>query len=383
MAQYTGVNWRTGTVFDSSWQRSLPYSFKIGRDPEPGHTGLGPGTRGRRPSAAGSCWSSRRRRLRPCRPVAGRHQGHGHPRLRRGHHQCREPRLRRQADRKGRGGSGAGGGRGRHCTGPGHRQTGRARHAASRPVARLVWVAGFTAAAVALFAAYIRLSATYPVNSDGANIVLMSSDMLHGNLLLHGWWMSDVSFYTTELPEYVLIGAIRGHQPRRDAHRGRADLHAGAGAHGPAGQGTSAGQSGEGAAARPGDRGRDHAGAAAWRGHLRPAAVGRAHRHRGAHPGRLADAGPGRAPRWYVPVIAGVVLAWAMVADSLVLVAAIVPLALVATARASAGPRTALRAAWYELSLAGAASPRPASRGWRSRPSAPPAATPSTRSRSA
>jgi FKBP-type peptidyl-prolyl cis-trans isomerase len=33
VVQYTGVNWRTGTVFDSSWQRSLPYSFKIGATP--------------------------------------------------------------------------------------------------------------------------------------------------------------------------------------------------------------------------------------------------------------------------------------------------------------------------------------------------------------
>ena len=33
VAQYTGVNWRTGQVFDSSWQRSLPYSFKIGASP--------------------------------------------------------------------------------------------------------------------------------------------------------------------------------------------------------------------------------------------------------------------------------------------------------------------------------------------------------------
>jgi len=33
VAQYTGVNWRTGSVFDSSWERSLPYSFKIGATP--------------------------------------------------------------------------------------------------------------------------------------------------------------------------------------------------------------------------------------------------------------------------------------------------------------------------------------------------------------
>jgi peptidylprolyl isomerase len=33
VAQYVGVNWRTGKVFDSSWSRSLPYSFKIGANP--------------------------------------------------------------------------------------------------------------------------------------------------------------------------------------------------------------------------------------------------------------------------------------------------------------------------------------------------------------
>ena len=37
--------------------------------------------------------------------------------------------------------------------------------------------------------------------------------MLHGNLLLHGWHLSDVSFYTTELPEYVLVELVRGLNP--------------------------------------------------------------------------------------------------------------------------------------------------------------------------
>src|ERR1700730_18111426 len=46
---------------------------------------------------------------------------------------------------------------------------------------------------------------TVAVNSDGAGNALQAWDMLHGNLLLHGWTLSDVSFYTTELPEYMLV----------------------------------------------------------------------------------------------------------------------------------------------------------------------------------
>ncbi len=33
VVQYTGVNWRTGQVFDSSWQRGQPLSFRIGATP--------------------------------------------------------------------------------------------------------------------------------------------------------------------------------------------------------------------------------------------------------------------------------------------------------------------------------------------------------------
>jgi hypothetical protein len=65
-------------------------------------------------------------------------------------------------------------------------------------------------AGVVLFAAYLQTSRTQQVNSDGASQALQAWDMLHGNLLLHGWWLSDVSFYTTELPEYMLVEAVRG-----------------------------------------------------------------------------------------------------------------------------------------------------------------------------
>src|ERR1700683_3828722 len=75
---------------------------------------------------------------------------------------------------------------------------------------RLLASAAVALAAAALFAAYLRVSRSYPENSDEANILLMSWDMLHGNVLLHGWYLSDVSFYPTELPQYALLEAIIG-----------------------------------------------------------------------------------------------------------------------------------------------------------------------------
>jgi hypothetical protein len=72
-------------------------------------------------------------------------------------------------------------------------------------------VAGPAAAAcVALFAGYLRMSSTVATNSDGAANALQAWDMLHGNLLLRGWHLSDVAFYTTELPEYMLVELVRG-----------------------------------------------------------------------------------------------------------------------------------------------------------------------------
>jgi len=58
---------------------------------------------------------------------------------------------------------------------------------------------------VVLFDAYLHLSKTYPENSDEANILLMANDMLHGNVYLSGWNVSDVPFITTELPEITLL----------------------------------------------------------------------------------------------------------------------------------------------------------------------------------
>ena len=64
-----------------------------------------------------------------------------------------------------------------------------------------------------LFALYLCQSRAAPFNSDGAANVLQGRAMVTGNPLLRGWWTSDVSFYTTELPEYALVTAIRGLSP--------------------------------------------------------------------------------------------------------------------------------------------------------------------------
>ena len=75
---------------------------------------------------------------------------------------------------------------------------------------RWLQAAGWAVFAAALFTVYLRLSRTQPENSDQANILLTASDMLHGNLLLHGWYLTDVSFYTTELPQYALLEIFFG-----------------------------------------------------------------------------------------------------------------------------------------------------------------------------
>jgi hypothetical protein len=73
------------------------------------------------------------------------------------------------------------------------------------PARRLLIAAAAVLAVALLFLAYLRVSRTYPENSDESNDLLMAWDMLHGNVLLHGWYLSDVSFITTELPQYALL----------------------------------------------------------------------------------------------------------------------------------------------------------------------------------
>jgi hypothetical protein len=53
---------------------------------------------------------------------------------------------------------------------------------------------------MALFAFFLKISFAASVNSDGANIALQGWDLLHGNVLLHGWITGDAPYYTLEVP---------------------------------------------------------------------------------------------------------------------------------------------------------------------------------------
>jgi hypothetical protein len=75
---------------------------------------------------------------------------------------------------------------------------------------RLVSVITVAALTIGLFWAYLLQSRTEAANSDSAGMVLQGWDLLHGNLLLRGWFMADVSFYTFEIPVDGLISVIYG-----------------------------------------------------------------------------------------------------------------------------------------------------------------------------
>jgi hypothetical protein len=210
--------------------------------------------------------------------------------------------------------------------------------------------AGYALAGVFLFCVYLRLSGTQAENADMANILLMASDMRHGNLLLSGWHMSDVSFYTTELPQYALLEFFLGAR-MVTAHVAAAMTYtltlllAVLLAKG--------GTSGREATVRvtivggmmlaPQPSGGVYA---------LDLAVG----HIGTSvPLLLTWLLLDRArPRWWVPVLAAVLLAWVGVADPIVEIAGLAPLALVCVIRITRDLARG-KLGWYEPSLAAAA----------------------------
>jgi len=223
---------------------------------------------------------------------------------------------------------------------------------AGRPTARGLLVAGgWTLAAIAGFAVYLRLAGTRAVNSDGASQALQGWDMLHGNLLLRGWTTTDVSFFTTEVPQYALVELVHGlHQSVVHIAAAMtytlvlllAALLA---------KGTTTGRE---AAVR----------IAIGVGIMLAPQLASGTNELLSSPDHIGTSVPllvilliidrGQRPRWWLPVLVSALLAWAELADSVVLLAAIIPLALVCAFRV-ARARPGLSARWYEIALAGGA----------------------------
>ena len=234
---------------------------------------------------------------------------------------------------------------------------------------RLAWAWGtalFAVAVIVLWIAYLHVSRTQRVESDGASNALQAWDMLHGNLLLRGWTVTDVSFYTTELPQYLIVEAIRGlnadvlHVAAALSYALLVPLAA------VLAKGRATGREAvvrmviaAGILVAP------EPGAGVFIVLFQPDHIGT------QVPMLLTWLVLDRAPRrWYTPVLMGILLTWIGIADKIVLLIGVLPLVLVCAARALRAwrhampwrdmPRQAwrpdgLRAAWFEISLAVAA----------------------------
>ena len=226
--------------------------------------------------------------------------------------------------------------------------------------------AAYLIAGLIMLVVYVRLSMTYGLNSDSANILLMGNDLLHGNLLLHKWFSSDVSFYPTELVQYALLIAIFG-------------LHAQT-AHIAAGLTYTLTFLLAVALARAGATGRVALIRTLIAGGIMLApsfglgvfALDLSVGHIGTSVpllltwlllDRVGPVGAGQVrSRWWVPAVTALLLAWVLLADPIVLVVGLLPLgvaAIILSARtfclAGGSWLSRLRAAWYPLSLIAAA----------------------------
>ncbi len=258
-----------------------------------------------------------------------------------------------------------------------------------RTRARAAWRPAVAVLAIAgLFTLYWRQSESVALSSDGASIVLQAQAMLHGNLLLHNWRIADVSFYTTELPQYALIESVLG-LGARVVHVGAAMTYTllvlltallarGADPPRPPREGMARGADPPRPPREGMARGRARGRVGAMRA-LLAAGIMAAPQLSATQilllgPDHTGTAVPvlvtwliidrvtpdrWQAARWAVPLSVFVLLSWTMTADSIVLITCIVPLVLVVLIRSCLG---LIRrgdwpvSRWYELSLAGAAA---------------------------
>lgn len=220
-----------------------------------------------------------------------------------------------------------------------------------RPAPWLAWAGALAVAAVVLFWCYLRQSQADAVNADGAGMVLQGWDMVHGNVLLSGWALADVTFYTFEVPIDGLVALAHGLNSDV-VHITAAIIYtllvltAALLA-----KGTARGAEGVVRAVLA-------AGIL-----VAPSLIAGTHvlllspDHTGiAVPILLTLLLVDRAPpRWWVPVAMGVLLVWAQVDDSLATYAAALPIAVTCLLRAALPLLGGRRPGWYDAGLAAAA----------------------------
>jgi uncharacterized membrane protein YwzB len=201
-----------------------------------------------------------------------------------------------------------------------------------------------------LAVAYYAQARTIATISEGSSQALQGWDMLHGNVLLRGWSLSDVSFYTTELPEYALVELVRGLNTWTIPLAAAISYFLQVVLAGFLAKGRATGREG-------------------WVRAL--IAVGIMLAPPLGTPTALLMASPDHAgthvpllliylvldrvrPRWWLPIVVMVMLTWATVADPLVIYEGAVPIAAVCAVRMyrRRGPWSAQ---WYDLSLAAGA----------------------------
>ncbi len=203
----------------------------------------------------------------------------------------------------------------------------------------------FVVLGVLLYTAYLAQARTIPATSESGGQALQAWNMLHGNFLLSGWTFSDVSFYTTELPEYMLVEWIHGLNSDT--------VHVAAALSytlivllgGLLAKGRATGREGlirfliaAGIMLAPPLSNT-------------PLLLGDPD-HTGTHvPLLIIFLVLDRAPRkWFTPVLITILLTWAQVADTLVLYEAAIPIALAGLLRANRR-RGPLAKNWFDLSL--------------------------------
>ena len=216
---------------------------------------------------------------------------------------------------------------------------------------RLVTPACFAVAGAALYFLYLAQASRTGFGSDGAVIAQQGWDVLHGNLLLHGWELPDIAFYTIEVPEFAVLEWLRGGlDPWVISSLEALNLTIVVLLAALVAKGRATGREGLIRALIAG-------------GILLAPTPGPAGMLMLGNPDHLATQIPlllvwlildRAAPSWRVPVAVGALLAWARMSDTIVLLEGEIPLFVVCVIRMyrRRGP---LRGQWYDASLAAAA----------------------------